>query len=270
MTGKLIDHLPIAIASMSLGRAAHHDLETKLSAAAAAGFQGIELFYEDIKLPARAMTTGTFEENLHISAQRFRDLCDKYSLKIFVFQPFKNYDGLLSPKRHAEKIAKLRNWLKVAKILGTDMIQIPSMFHRDPQVATGDEAKIVADLQEVADIGAEAGVRFVYESMAWGAHTDTWQQAWRLTQMVDRQNFGMCLDTYQILAQTWADCTAESGLRENAEERLRRDVEEFLKEVPLEKVYYIQLSDASRMSPPLSESHEWWNPKMKPNMVSSC
>jgi 4-hydroxyphenylpyruvate dioxygenase len=262
----LVDRLPIAIASMSLGRAAHHDLETKLSAAASAGFKGVEAFYEDIKLPARAMP-GNFEENLLESAAVFRGLCDKYSLHIVVLQPFKNYDGLRSPQRHREKIEKLRSWIKMAKVLRTDLIQIPSMFHQDPAVATGDEDSIVSDLREVAEIGAKEGIRFAYEVMAWGAHTDRWQDGWRITRKVDRENFGMCLDTYHILALTWGDCLTESGMRNGADERFRKDWEEFVSEVPVEKVYYVQLSDAQKLSPPLSESHEWWDPKMKPNMV---
>ncbi|KAI5817245.1 sugar phosphate isomerase [Pyronema omphalodes] len=266
---KLVDVLPIAIASMSLGRAAHHDLETKLAAASAAGFRGVELFYEDIKLPARAMTEGKFETNLHISAQHFRDLCDKYNLKIIVFQPFKNYDGLLSPQRHAEKIEKLKNWIKIAKILRTDIIQIPSMFHRDPTVATGDDEKIVGDLREVADLGKEEGIRFAYEIMAWGAYNDTWQDAWRIAKKVDRDNFGMCLDTYQILANTWGDCTAEQGKRLDADENMRRDLKELVETVPLEKIYYVQLSDAMKLSTPIGEGHEWWDSKMKPNMIWS-
>lgn len=268
---KLADALPLGIASMNLGRAAFHELEPKLSAAAAAGFKGVEVFYEDIKIPARralaaaASGTTTFQDELIVSAQNFRNLCDKYNLTIFVFQPFKNYDGLLSQQRHDEKIEKLKHWFKLAKILRTDTIQIPSMFHRDPTVATGDMDKIVADLVEVADLGAKENppIRFAYEIMAWGAHVDRWQQAWKITQMVNRDNFGMCLDTYQILANIWADCTSESGVLPNADKILQADMDEFLREVPLEKVYYVQLADAARMSPPLSVDHEWYDPKQK-------
>jgi 4-hydroxyphenylpyruvate dioxygenase len=91
-----------------------------------AGLKGIEAFYEDIKLPARAMP-GNFEENLLKSATQFRELCDKCSLHIVTLQPFKNYEGLLSPQRRREKLEKLRIWIKRAKLLRTDIIQIPSL-----------------------------------------------------------------------------------------------------------------------------------------------
>jgi 4-hydroxyphenylpyruvate dioxygenase len=188
---RLVQKLPLAIASMSLGRAAQHDLETKIRACSEAGFNGIEVFYEDIKLPAPVMTTGTFEENLVKSATHFKQLCDKYELEVIVLQPFKNYDGLLSETRHKEKIAKLHNWFRIAKALGTNIIQIPSMFHQDLEVATGDLQKLASDLKEVADLGAKQDppVKFAYETMAWGAHVDLWQTAWKVTQLVSLTSF---------------------------------------------------------------------------------
>lgn len=79
----------------------------------------------------------------------------------------------------------------------------------------------------------------------------------------------MCLDTYQILAQVYADVTAESGLRERADERLQDDMDEFLRTVPLEKVYYVQLADAARLSQPINPTHPWYVASQKPNMTWS-
>lgn len=69
-------------------------------------------------------------------------------------------------------------------------------------VATGSHEKIVADLIEVSDLGVreDPPIRFAHEVMAWGAHMDTWQGAWEITKKVNRPNFEMFLDTYQILA----------------------------------------------------------------------
>jgi 4-hydroxyphenylpyruvate dioxygenase len=41
-------------------------------------------------------------------------------------QPFLNYDGLLDQKAHDVMIEKLHFWFKIAKVLGTEMIQVPS------------------------------------------------------------------------------------------------------------------------------------------------
>ena len=87
-----MEQLPIAIPSMSLGRAARHELEPKLQAAFDAGFKGIEVFYEDIKIPARKYMSEkpcTFEQALLQSAQYCQDLCGKFDLTIICLQPFK-------------------------------------------------------------------------------------------------------------------------------------------------------------------------------------
>lgn len=265
---KLIEKFPVGIASMCLGRAVHHDLETKVKACSDAGYQGIELFYEDIKLPARKDYSGTFEEQLLQSAQKFRDLCDQYNLTVFVFQPFKNYEGLLSEKRHSEKIAKLHVWIKIAKIIGTNMIQIPSMFNAKGN--TGDIAHIVKDLQEVADIGAPHGIKFGYEALSWGTHVDTWQTAWKIVKLVDRDNLGLVLDTYHFLSAIYGDCTSKDGYFPNALDALKKDMAEFKAEIDISKVYYVQLSDASKqINPPIGPSHPDYDANMKPNMMWS-
>jgi len=272
-SAKLADKLPLGIASMCLGRAtAGHDLKTKFAAAAEAGYKGVEAFYEDIKIPARqAMKKSgrSFQEELLISAQTFKDLADLYNLEIFVLQPFKNYEGLLSKKRHDEKIDKMKLFFKMAKILGTDLIQIPTMFWKDK--STGNLDKIVADLQEVADMGAKESppIRFAYEMMAWAPYVESLQQLWKVVKLVDRDNFGMCLDTFQILAVVWADCTSESGVRPKADEILERDMKEFKAAVPVEKVYFVQLSDAERLQQPINPSHPWYNARQNPNMTWS-
>jgi len=267
----LSQKLPLAIASFCLGRAKVHELEPKLEAAAAAGYKGIELFYEDIKIPAERLTDSkndkhAFQKNLFDAETRFKQLCDKHGQEIFVLQPIKNYEGLLSRDKHARKIEKLKMWFKLAKVLGTDMIQIPTNFWSDN--TTGEMDVIVSDLQEEADLGAaeQPPIRFAYEIMAGGAHVNTWQKQWEVIEKVDRDNLGMCLDTYQILAKLWADCTSKSGIKPDADRILEEDLQELKRTVPLDKVYYVQLADAEKLSPPMGPGHPWYDPKMQPTM----
>jgi 4-hydroxyphenylpyruvate dioxygenase len=268
----LLEQLSIAIPSMSLGRAAQHELEPKLQAAFDAGFKGIEVFYEDIKIPARRYMSEkpcTFEQALLQSAQYCRDLCGKFDLTIICLQPFKNYEGLKNRERHMEKIAKLHTWFKIVKVLRTDIIQIPSYFWAE--TTTGDIDSIVEDMRELSDLGMKEDppVRFAYEAMAWGAHIDTWQQAWEIVNLVNRDNFGMCLDTFQILAKAWADVTSTTGIHPHANDLLEQNIKDFLNTVTKDKIYYIQLSDAERIEPPLGPGHAWWVDGQKPNMTWS-
>lgn len=48
--------------------------------------------------------------------------------QIQIGTPFMQYEGLRDKDWHAQRIAEMTLWLKRAKILGTDLIQIPSTF----------------------------------------------------------------------------------------------------------------------------------------------
>ena len=85
-------------------------------------------------------------------------------MEIFVLQPFKNYECLLSPELHVEKIEKLKRGFELARLLGTNTIQIPTNFWKEN--TTGNEDVIVKDLQEVADLEAAQAPPFRFASSA--------------------------------------------------------------------------------------------------------
>jgi 4-hydroxyphenylpyruvate dioxygenase len=144
-----------AISSMSLGRCyAGHSIEHKLSAAAKHGLKGIELFYEDLADLARPATPC----NLLSAAAYIRSLCTEYGLEIICLQPFMHYDGLVDRAKHAERIAEVKLWIELAKVLRTDTIQVPSSFLPEAEVSA-DFDVIVSDLRELADLGAHCTVR---------------------------------------------------------------------------------------------------------------
>jgi 4-hydroxyphenylpyruvate dioxygenase len=103
----------------------------------------------------------------------------------------------------------------------------------------------------------------------WEAHLDRWQQGWEIVKAIDRDNFGMCLDIYQILSKIWADVTSTTGKVEEAERILEEDIEAFLNVMTIDKVFFVQLSDAERLNSPLSLSHPWYTDKQEPNMTLS-
>lgn len=106
-----------------------HDLDVKLLEAGKAGYKGVEVFWEDLVYAAKKITPGSDEKDeaaMLKAAQHARDLCDQNGLSVLVLQPFINYEGILDQAQHDELIVKLKLWFKVIKVLGTDMIQIPS------------------------------------------------------------------------------------------------------------------------------------------------
>jgi 4-hydroxyphenylpyruvate dioxygenase len=252
-----------AIASMSLGRAWVHSLEEKIKQAGQAGFKGIEVFYEDLEYAAKAYNKGqkpgpTDEGPLIAAARHFRDLSDEHGLEVIGLQPFLFYEGLIDRKQHRVLIDKLKVWFKLVKILGTDVIQIPTNFLQSG--TTGDMDVIVADMVEVADLGLKEDppVKFAYENLAWGTHIDTWDALWEVVSRVDRPNFGCCLDTFNIAGRVWADPAAPSGKNADADKDLQDSLSRLVQTIDVTKVFYIQVVDAERMREPLTEGHPWY------------
>lgn len=255
-----------AIASMSLGRAWVHDFREKVTQAADVGFRGIEIFYEDLEYLAKAhaekkgqsnsQTPG--EEFLLSAAEEMRRDCDAVGLTIICMQPFIFYEGLVDRKEHQARIEKLMTWFKIVKILGTDLIQIPSNFQATG--ITGDVKIIVDDMREVADLGLRESpsVRFAYENIAWGTFVSEWQVLWDIVCQVDRPNFGCCLDAFNIAGGVWADPARPSGKTPNADEDLESTLAELVKTVKLEKVFYVQVVDAEKLEQPLVEGHPFY------------
>jgi 4-hydroxyphenylpyruvate dioxygenase len=255
-----------AISSMSLGRAWLHSLPSKLDQAAAHGYAGIELFDEDLEYHAASLPGGATDSNRLSAAHEIRQMCDARNLEIIALQPFMHYEGVLDPAEHAELIEKFKLWLKLAKILGTYLIQIPSNFRTEG--VTGEIDVLVSDLREVADLAARESpvVRVAYESLCWGTFVDTWEQSWGLVQRVDRENLGLCLDTFNICGRVYADPTSEDGKNKDADLAMEQSMQRLRKDVDPKKVFFCQLIDAERLERPLDENHPYHISAQPPRM----
>lgn len=178
-----------AILSASLGRAWHHDLHYKLNQAAAAGFKGVEIFYEDLEYDARRkfQTESPSPGQLIEAAAWIHKTCQSAGLEIIALQPFLFYDGLLDRAEHDRLIEKIHVWFRIVKELRINTIQIPANF-LPAEKLTGDFNVIADDLRQLADLGLkeEPQVRFAYENLCWSTHVDTVEKAWQICEMVDR------------------------------------------------------------------------------------
>jgi 4-hydroxyphenylpyruvate dioxygenase len=254
---------------MSLGRAWVHELPQKLDQAAKQHYAGIEVFYEDLEHAAKSLPGGLTTTNLLIAACEVRRLCDAGGLEIICLQPFLFYEGLRDRTEHTARIEKLQVWFRIARELGTDIIQIPSNFMPAAEI-TGDFDVIVADMREVADLGLQQDpvVRFVYEPLCWGTYVDTWEDAWNIVAAVDRPNFGICLDTFNIAGREWADPANPDGkiTGKDVDEALRRSLEKLKRTVDVKKVFYIQVVDAEKMRYPLVPGHAFYAEGQPPRM----
>ncbi|RDW77206.1 putative 3-dehydroshikimate dehydratase QA-4 [Coleophoma cylindrospora] len=256
----------LAIASMSLGRAWVHQIPQKFAAAAAAGIQGIEIFYEDLVYHASALPGGLNDENLLEAAHQFRSICDSLSLTIMGIGPFNGYEGILDPTVRAKKLVELQLWFQMAKIVGTDIIQVPCTLMTEG--VTGEQAHLVRDFREIAELGLkqEPVIRFAYENLCFGTFNDTWEKAYSLVAAVDYPNFGMCLDTFNITGREWADPASPTGCVPNADAVFAASLQKMVKTIDPKKVFYVQIVDAERLAKPLDETHEFHVDGQKPRM----
>jgi 4-hydroxyphenylpyruvate dioxygenase len=254
-----------AISSMSLGRAWLHELPGKLDQAAANNLTGIEVFFEDLEYLARSQSSLPKDANLSPEAQlqaadAIKKLCDERGLEVIGLQPFMHYEGLLDRAEHTARIEKMKLWFKLAKILGTDIIQIPANFLGNEET-TGDLEVVVRDLQQAADMGLQESpvIKFAYENLCWSTHFDTWEQGWNIVERVDRPNFGLCLDTFNIAGRVYADPASATGKTPNADEDLKNSLERLVKTIDVKKVFYIQIVDAEKMRSPLVAGHAFYD-----------
>jgi sugar phosphate isomerase/epimerase len=256
---------PLAIASVSLGQHPSHALPDKITAAAANGFSAVEIVYADLAAYAASQGPPSTLEN---AARKIGDLCATENVSILSLNPFKNFEGHHSPLEDRLKIA--RHWIEIAHLLKAKYVQVPSQFDRDNSY--GNEDVMVSELQALADLAAEIApqVGIAYEAVAWGCYVDTWQDSLRIVQHVDRPNFGLCLDSFHVAARLWGDNTAESGKREgDVQGILEASLTEFVKNCPMDRIFYMQLSDAERYTPPLSPEHRFYNSTFPPALTWS-
>jgi sugar phosphate isomerase/epimerase len=251
----------LAIASLSLGQHPSHHLDHKIQAAAGAGYEGIEIVYFELEAFSKARNISILE-----GAEKIHVLCQKLHLDIVSLAPFENYEGDRSPL--SDRLQKARHWIGVARALHASYLQIPSNYKRD---AIGDKDVVISELKQLADIGSEEQpvVSIAYEYLSWGTHCSTWEVALQYVNDVDRPNFGLCLDTFHEATKLWGDLFAASGRFPNSDKVLHESLNRFVACCPVEKIFFLQLSDGERFDPPFSEGHPWFTEGEAPQFTWS-
>lgn len=283
------------IATQSLGCPSKHPLIPKIHAAARAGLQSLEVFYEDIQnlttdvlsdssllppsLPVlsagSSFPSSTKRQETELAVCNYiSEICTSLSLSIICLQPFMHYEGLLSHDEHTSRLTKLRYWIQLAHRLRTDLIQIPSNF-LPAHLLTSSRTQIVQDLREAADIGLNSSppIRFAYEALAWGTHVSLWNDAFDIVREVDRPNFGTCLDSFNLAGRVYADPTSQTGRVEDADKAIATSLTNLRQVLSdpanLDKVFYVELCDGERLARPISKTHEWYHPEQPARMTWS-
>ena len=186
-------------------------LEDKLGAAAAAGFDGVEIFEPDfIGSPW--------------SASEVRARCADLGLSIGLYQPFRDFDST-DPDRMRRNLRRAHRKFDVMAELGAELMLVCSNASAD---AVRDDDALADQLAVLAAAARERGVRVCYEALAWGTHVDTYDHSWRIVDAVDHPSLGLCLDSFHILSRG----SDPAGIAT----------------IPAEKLFFLQLADAPNLT----------------------
>ncbi|WP_261163910.1 sugar phosphate isomerase/epimerase and 4-hydroxyphenylpyruvate domain-containing protein [Microbacterium sp. Marseille-Q6965] len=182
-------------------------LEEKLEAAAAAGFDGIEIFELDLVVSP-------------LSVPEIVARTQRLGLTIDLYQPFRDLEGV-DEEMFQDNLRRLDEKLALMEQLGADTLLVCSNV---ATATTDDTATLVDQLRRAAELAARRGMRIAYEALAWGTHVNTYGRAWELVRRADHPALGVCLDSFHILA--------------------RGDSPAAITDIPTEKIFFVQLADA--------------------------
>jgi len=185
-------------------------LEDKLTAAAAAGFDGVEIFENDLVASSW-------------SAKEISEHCAELGLSIDLYQPFRDFEAV-PPDVLARNLRRAELKFDVMDQLGADMMLVCSSVSPD---AVDDDDLAAEQLHLLAERAAARGIRIAYEALAWGRFVNTYEHSWRIVRRADHPALGLCLDSFHILSRG-SDPAA-------------------IRTIPGEKLFFLQLADAPRL-----------------------
>ncbi|MER1995199.1 MAG: TIM barrel protein [Arthrobacter sp.] len=186
-------------------------LEDKLRACAAAGFDGVEIFEQDLVVSPS-------------TPEQIRELADSLGLTLDLYQPFRDFEGV-SEEVLAENLRRAEAKFRLMNRLGIDTMLVCS----NVATATIDDDEVAAaQLRLMGETAARYGVRLAYEALAWGRYVSDFEHAWRIVELAGHPNVGTCLDSFHILSRRWDPAAIEK--------------------IPAEKIFFVQLADAPELS----------------------
>jgi len=192
-----------SIATVSIGGS----LVEKLQAIAAAGFDGVEIFENDFL---------AFDG----SPREVGRLVADAGLRITLFQPFRDFEGMPEPQR-GRAFDRAERKFDIMQELGAELMLVCSNVS---PAALGGIDRAADDFRELGERAARRGLRVGYEALAWGRHINDHRDAWEIVRRADHPNIGLILDSFHTLAR-------------------RIDVAS-IRAIPRDRIFLVQLADA--------------------------
>ncbi|KOU77992.1 4-hydroxyphenylpyruvate dioxygenase [Streptomyces sp. MMG1533] len=195
-----------SIATVSLSGS----LTEKLTAASRAGFDGVEIFENDLLASP-------------LTPEEIRARCADLGLTIDLYQPMRDIEAVPHAE-FARNLRRARHKFELMNRLGADTVLVCSSVS---PLAVDDDALAAAQLGQLADLAQDFGIRVAYEALAWGRHVSTYDHAWHIVETAGHPALGACLDSFHILSRD-SDPKALEGIAY----------------IPGEKIFFLQLADA--------------------------
>ncbi|HVX92230.1 MAG TPA: TIM barrel protein [Xanthobacteraceae bacterium] len=178
-----------------------------MTAIAAAGFDGFEIFENDL-----LYFDGTPADVKRIAG----DL----GLRILLFQPFRDFEA--GPRERLQRnLDRAERKFDVMEQLDVDLMLVCSSVAPD---AVDDDALAAGDLHELGQRAARRGLRIGYEALCWGRNVSTYGHAWKIVQAADHPAVGLVVDSFHTLAI--------------------RDDDSGIAEIPGDRIFMLQIADA--------------------------
>ncbi|WP_063833352.1 sugar phosphate isomerase/epimerase and 4-hydroxyphenylpyruvate domain-containing protein, partial [Streptomyces leeuwenhoekii] len=196
-----------SIATVSLSGS----LTEKLNAAARAGFDGVEIFENDLLASP-------------LTPEEVRDRCADLGLTIDLYQPMRDVEAAPA-EEFARTLRRARHKFELMRRLGAGTVLVCSSVS---PLAVDDDALAAGQLARLADLAQDFGIRVAYEALAWGRHVSTYDHAWRIVEAAGHPALGTCLDSFHILS--------------------RGSDPRGIEHIPGEKIFFLQLADAPRLA----------------------
>lgn len=182
-------------------------LPEKIAAIAAAGFDGLELFEQDLLVTDETPAA-------------VRRMIEDHGLALTLYQPFRDFETLPEPYR-AAAFDRAERKFDLMQQLGADLLLVCSSVA--PQ-ALGGIDRAAGDFRELGERAARRGLRVGYEALCWGRHVSDHRDAWEIVRRADHPAIGLVLDSFHSLAKGIDSVTIRS--------------------IPGDRIFIVQLADA--------------------------
>jgi len=175
-------------------------------------------------------------------------------------QPLRNIEGAKDSIKRAKMMDLAAQRFPFMHAFDTDLVLLCSNIRTASNV-TSDFQTVVRDLQELGDRAAayarHDGGRMItigYETLSW-AQRNTWASTWEIVRAVNRPNVGLIVDSFNLIADGFADPYAQAGhgifysTLDKALDVLCASLASFVATVPADKIFFVQLGDAQLVDP---------------------